>query len=427
MATRSMLAAVSGINATQEYLDEIGSNIANANTVGYKQGEVQFADLLAEQLAGATAPTTGTGGVNPVAIGSGVRVVAVSTDLAEGTLESTGVATDVAITGNGYLVVEQNGQQYFTRDGALTVDANGNLTTLGGAKVLGWQANVTGALNINAPVAPITIPEGATTAAAATSTISLTGNLPAWSGGTATVPSYTITVDAYDPLGKVVPIQVTLTGAATANKWNLTAVAQTPSTGHAVTLFTHTTPPTLLFGPNGQLEKVNGNGPGATGWKLPVTTKPTGFTSLTLHFPSATSSKGMTQYAGPETVQMSQNGRASGSLVSYSIGGNGVITGTFSNGQSAPLAQIALASFTNPGGLQDVGGNLLSTSANSGPAAIGAPGTGVRGTLLGGELEQSNVNLATQLTDLITAQQAYQANTKVISTDQQVITALEQA
>ena len=133
-----------------------------------------------------------------------------------------------------------------------------------------------------------------------------------------------------------------------------------------------------------------------------------------------------TQFAGQQTAALqSQNGYASGSLQSFSIGQNGVITGTFSNGNTQALAQIALATFANPGGLALQGNGLFGMTGNSGQARVGAPGQGGSGTLLGGELEQSNVDLGSQLTDLITAEEAYEANTKVISTTQQAIASLE--
>jgi len=426
MATRSMIAAVSAIAAEQAYLQETGSNIANSGTVGYKQGEVQFADLLSQQIAGATAPTTGSAGVNPVAIGSGVRVASVSTDLAEGTLETTGIQTDVAITGGGYLVVEQGGQQLYTRDGALSVDANGDLSTLSGAKVLGWQASPTGKITSSAAVSPITIPTGKTIGAIATTSIQISGNLPAWKGGTSTVPSVTVSAIAYDSLGSSVPVLVTFTGATAANTWKVTAVAKTPVKG-TVKLFTTTNAPTVVFGANGSLQKLNGATLPAGGGTLAVATKPTGFTKLALHFPPATSNTALTQFAGQQTVTLTQNGSPAGTLVSYSIGSDGVVTGTFSSGRTTPLAQIAMASFPNASGLVNVGNNLLGPSANSGQPSVGIPGTSGRGKLLSGQLEQSNVTLAQQLTDLITAEQAYVADTKVISTSQAVSTALEQA
>ncbi len=428
MGTRADIAAISGIDAEQAYLDEAGANIANTNTVGYKQGDVVFSDLLAEQMAGASAPTAGSGGVDPVAIGSGVRVSAVALDPSEGTLESTGISTDAAITGSGYFVVEDGGQQLYTRDGAFTVDADGGLTTLTGGEVLGWEANSAGTVTTNTQPQAITIPTGQTIPAVSTSTVNVSGNLPAWGGGATTVPTYTLTVDTYNSLGDVVPVSLTFTGTATANTWKLTAVAKTPVKGTTVKLFTTgTDAPTIEFSANGEIEKIDGKTASATALTLAATTKPTGITNLSIHFPLASSAQGLTQYAGQETVALTQNGHAAGTLVSYSIGSNGVITGTFSNGESQSIAQIAMASFANSSGLEELGNNMFSVSANSGAPSIGAPGTGSRGSLVGGELELSNVTLAVQLTDLTTAEEAYVANTKVVATTQEAQNALMQA
>ena len=433
MATRSLLAAVSGIEANQTYLDEIGNDIANADTVGYKAGTVQFGDLLSEQISGGTAPGTGSGGMNPVAVGSGVRVVAVTTQLSEGTLDSTGDPTDVAVTGSGYLVVQLHGQQQYTRDGALTLDAAGDLTTLSGGLVQGWQANAAGVINDNGPLGAIAIPKGEAIGALATTELTLDGNLPAWSG-TGTPPVVTTTLDAYDALGTAVPVTVTFTGATTANHWKITATVEVPGKTPEP-LFTQTNPPAIAFDPTtGQGASITGATTNKTGsFSLPVGTMPTAYSfpatdKWTLDFPAPGSSGAVTQYGGSKTLQLvSQNGYPSGTLETYSIGSDGVITGSFSNGKSMAIGQIALAGFTNAAGLADIGNGLLVTTPNSGQPQSGAPGTGLRGTLLGGQLEESNVDMGTELTDLITAQEAYQANTKVISTSQQVIQALEQA
>jgi flagellar hook protein FlgE len=439
MATRSMLAAVSGIDANQTLLDEIANNIANAGTIGYKEGTVQFSDLLAEEISGATAPTAGSGGVNPVAVGSGVRVQAIITDMSEGTLEATGTPTDVAITGNGYLVVEDGGQQLYTRDGALTVDAAGNLTTVGGGIVQGWQASATGIINDNAPVGALSIPTGETIGAELTSRITLEGNLPAWNGTGTKPSSVTRTVDTYNALGTVVPIVFTFTPTK-ANVWKVSATVTEKTTTKTGTKTVTSVKPvdllkttvTVTFDPTtGELTgkastalKQTGTG----GYTLALTVPP-GYpktATLTVFFPSSKSENAVTQFSGAETLTATQNGYPSGALESYSISSTGVITGEFSNGQSMALGQIAMATFANASGLENVGNGLLTTSANSGQAQVGAPGTGVRGALRGGELEESNVNLGTQLTDLITAQEAYEANTKAISTSQQVVQSLEQ-
>jgi flagellar hook protein FlgE len=243
MAERSLLAAVSGIDANQTLLDEIGDNIANADTVGYKAGQVEFGDLLSEQIAGATAPAAGSGGTNPVAVGSGVLVTSVGTDLTEGSLESTGNPNDVAIQGAGYLVVDKGGQQLYTRDGALTPDAAGNLTVDGGV-VMGWAANAAGTINTNAPLTAIQIPTGQTIGATATTELTLGGNLPAWDG-VGTPPQITVTTYGYDALGAVVPVTFTFTGVVgTANQWTIQGTVPNPG-GGTDDLFTATTLPTM--------------------------------------------------------------------------------------------------------------------------------------------------------------------------------------
>lgn len=433
MTERSILAAVSGIDANQTYLDSIANNISNADTVGYKEGDVVFEDLLTEQLSGASAPpAAGGAGVDPVAVGSGVRVGATEVNLSEGSLEQTSQPTDVAIQGNGFLVVDSGGQQTFTRDGSLTVDANGSLATQDGGLIMGWQANGSGVIDTNAPVTGITIPTGETIPASATTNLSLGGNLTAWDG-VGTPPVETTTLNAYDSLGNTVPVTLTFTGVAgQANEWTVQGTVTTPSGGTA-NLWSTTSPPTVTFDPStGQVSAVSGSTTAADGaFTLPVTTMPTGYSFPTgdtwdIVFPPPGSASAVTQFSGQETLQLeSQNGHAAGTLQSYSIADDGTITGSFSDGTTLALGQIALATFTNPAGLIDNGAGLYAESANSGQAAIGIAGTGARGTLLGGELEQSNVDLGTELTDLITAQEAYEANTKVLTSTQQAIQSLE--
>jgi flagellar hook protein FlgE len=279
---QSLLSAVSGIDANQTYLDVIGNNIANANTTGYRSQEVNFTDLMSQQLAGATLATTTNGGLNPLSVGSGTRIGAITSNQTEGAPQLTGNPTDVAIQGTGYLVAVQNGQTLYTRAGDLTVDGTGNLTTKTGALIQGWQG----------------------TNPATTAVISNAGA----------------------PAGISIP-------------------------------------------------------------------------------------NGLTNAAGAN-------------LETYSIGGDGVISGSFSDGTSAPIAQLAMASVTNPNGLDAIGGSMYTVTPNSGTLTVGAPGSTGLGTLLGGNLETSNVDLSNQLTNLIVAQEAYQANTKVITTTSTVLQAL---
>ena len=442
MAERSVLAADSGIAASQTWIDEIANNIANSNTIGYKDSEVQFQDLLAEQLSGASAPPSGGqgAGVNPIAIGSGVSVGSTAVDLSEGSLAQTGVPTDVAIQGSGYLVISANGQQSFTRNGTLTIDANGDLATENGGLIQGWQANGSGVINTNSPVTGVKIPTGATVGAQATKTFSLGGNLPAWSG-TGTPPTEASTYTAYDAVGDAIPVTLTFTGvAATANQWTVQASAPSP-TGTTENLFTAGSLPVVAFDPtSGQVSGITIPG-GGTGTvtthadgsiSLGVGTMPAGYSfpagdTWSFGVPIPGSAGAVTQFAGQSTVGIqSQDGHSSGTLDSYSIGSDGTITGSFSNGTTLKLAQIALANFANASGLLNQGDGTFATTPNSGGAQIGTPSTGGRGALLGGQLEQSNVNLDSSLTSLIEAQVAYTANTKPLTAEQQALQSLEQ-
>lgn len=428
---RAMLSAVSGIEANQTYLDVVGNNIANLNTDGYKAQSGQFADLLSQQLAGGGAPSPGNAGVNPMSVGSGVRIGSISTDLSEGSLEQTGQPTDVAIQGGGFLVASQGGQSYYTRNGHLTLDANGNLATATGALIQGWTAS-NGVLNTNSSVGPLQIPTGLNVPATATTRFTMGGNLTAWTGtGTPPQPAAT-TITAFDGLGNKIPVTLTMTPVAgTAGQWSLQG-SYVDGTGKTQQLWT--TPPTATFSTStGQLTGItNGTAvtPAADGsYRVAVSNMPaTGFPSgdiWTVDFPAPGSAAAVTQYAGAATfATQSQDGGAAGTLASFSIGNDGTITGSFSNGRSQTLGQLALASFANPGGLADTGNLMFQSTPNSGTALVGTPGSGGRGSLIGGSLEASNVNLARQLTELITTQEAYQANSKVITTNSQALQSL---
>jgi flagellar hook protein FlgE len=438
----AMITADSGINANQAWIDDLSNNIANANTIGYKDSEVQFDALFTEQLQDASAPSTNntSAGVNSISVGSGVTVGATPLDMSEGSLEQTGNTSDVAIQGTGYLVVEQNGQQQYTRDGSLTTDADGHVATPTGGLIQGWQANSSGVINTQAPASALTIPTGETIPPQATTTLTLGGNLPSWDGS-GTPPSQTTSLSAYDSLGNVVPVTLTFTGVTgSANTWTVAGTVTTP-TGTTDNLWSTTAPPTVSFNPasgaiSGITIPTGGSGTSTTkangSLNLGVGAMPAGFTfpsgdTWSFSFPPAGSPTAVTQFSGQSTIGLQgDDGYASGTLSTFSIGSDGTITGSFTNGKTLALGQIALATFSNPGGLSNQGGGDYMASVNSGQAEVGTAGTGGRGTLVDGELEQSNVNLDTELTNLIQAQVAYDANTKPLTTEQQVLQTIEQ-
>ncbi|HWE56929.1 MAG TPA: flagellar hook protein FlgE [Acidimicrobiales bacterium] len=430
---QSLIAAVSGIESNQTYMNVIGNNVANANTVGYKSENADFTDLLAQQIAGASAPQgSGQGaGINPISIGSGVRIGAVNDDQGQGSLIQTNQPTDVAIQGDGYLVAKQNGQTLYTRAGNLTLDANGDLATQTGGLVQGWMANAQGAMNTNAPTGPVSIPTGQTMPASATTVLNVGGNLPAWSG-IGTPNPVTATINTYDQLGDAIPVTLTYTPVSgTANSWTVQGVATSPD-GTKTNLWN--TAPTITFNPaSGQISSISGATTNSDGsMTLTVNNMPAGVSfpsgdTWSIGYAAPSSTNAVTQFSGQQTMTITnQDGYSSGTLSGFSIGGDGVITGSFSNGKTLAIGEIALATFSNPGGLSDAGNQMYAYTPNSGQPNIGTPNTGGRGSLVGGSLESSNVDLATQLTDLIVAQEAYQANTKVVSTTANNLQALTQ-
>ncbi len=412
MPIRSLGAAASGIVTMQTALDTIGNNIANSETDGFTSQTANFSDLLTQQLQPATGAVGQTqASTNPSAIGSGVQISGIETNFSQGAVQQTGVNSDVAIEGNGFLVVSQGGNTFYTRDGNLQLDSNGHLATASGGLVQGWAPGQA----TTSPPTPISIVVGSSGGPSQTQNALLSGNLPA----NATGP-VTLTTTIYDSLGDQIPVTLTFTptiGAnGTATSWSL----QGTVTGASQNLWN--SPQTLVFGSNGQLASVNGTAVGTGQTSLAIDNEPSnytwaGTTKPSFDFPAVGSQQAVTQFSGSQTlVVASQDGYSSGTLESYSIGSDGVITGSYSNGDSATLGTLALAQFANPQGLLDMGGTYFSSTIASGNAQLGQPGANGLGTVQGGAVEGSNVDLASQLTQLIEAQTAYQADTKVITT-----------
>ena len=415
MSVRSLGTAASGIDTMQTDLDTIGNDIANSETDGFASQTAQFSDLLTEQLqpaGGAVGETLAS--TNPSAIGAGDEVSAIETNFSAGAVTQTGINSNVAIEGNGFLVVTQDDQTYYTLDGDLQIDSNGNLATNSGGLIEGWAPGQP----TTSPPTPLSVVVGSTGAPAQTQNVVLGGNLPS----NATNP-VTITTTMYDSLGNQVPVTLTLTPTA-ADTWSM----QGTVTGATQPLWT--APQTVVFGSNGQLASLNGTAVGTGQTTLAIDNEPsnyawTGATEPSIDFPPVGSEGAVTQFADDQTIEVtSQDGNAAGTLESYSIGSDGVITGTYSNGDSQALGTIALAQFANPDGLDDTGETYFTPTVASGKAQLGEPGTNGLGTLQGGAVEGSNVDLATELTDLIEAQTAYQANTKVVDTTSTVLQSL---
>ncbi len=411
---RSMFAAVTGLRAHQAFMDVVGNNIANVNTTGYKSSSVLFEDLLSQNMTGAGAPTSATGGTNPNQVGLGVRLTGVSVNFSQGATQLTGRSTDFAIQGDGFFAVDQGGQTAFTRNGSFSLDGNGNLVTADGAFVEGWQGDQNGVVNPNASVGHLKIPVGQIINPVTTSSIKMGGNLPA-DAAVGTVVDAGINV--YNSLGTAVPLRAEYTKIADAAgqvNWQ----ARVFDSGNNLV----SGPAAVTFDLNGALTSGNVTVTKAQLNTIAGTSGTWGNAGITLDFGTPTDPDRLSGSGGLNTAAaLNQDGSAVGSVVGFSVSEQGLITGTFSNGRSQALGQIAMATFANPNGLEKQGSSMYTATVNSGNAQIGVAGQGGRGTLTGGTLEMSNVDLAAEFTNLIVAERGFQANSRVITTSDQIL------
>lgn len=392
---RSLFSGISGLRSHQTMLDVTGNNIANVNTTGFKSSQIQFQDTLSQVLSNAGAPQDGQGGTNPAQIGLGVRVAGITTNFTQGASQLTGRSTDMMIQGDGFFVVRKGNETFYTRDGSFDFDSTGEMVLPGdGALVQGWAA-VNGVVDTNGPLTDLRVPAGTLMGATGTANATFEGNLDS-TADPGTVITRSLTV--YNATGEASTLNLTFTkGADVGDPWSLDA---------DVVAADGTTTATVAYG------DVTFNA---------TTGAITSATDLTIAGIDVDMSA-ITGFAGVDTVKgLEQDGHAAGTLQSFQLGQDGTITGSFSNGLKQVIGRLAMANFTNPSGLEKAGGSLFTTSVNSGTIQLGAPGTGGRGTLAGGTLEMSNVDLSSEFTNLIVAQRGFQANARVITTSDDVL------
>jgi flagellar hook protein FlgE len=396
---RSMFSAISGLRAHQTKLDVTGNNIANVNTVGFKGSQTVFQDTLSQVIRAGGAAAQNRGGTNPAQVGLGVKVAAITTNWNQGATQSTGRATDFMIEGDGFFVTRAGNESLYTRAGSFDFDSTGKLVTADGSILQGWMAQPDGSINPNGPIKDLSVPYGQTVAPVASTTGTIAGNLP--SGEIAGKSVQTATT-MYDQQGVGHDVSYTFTKNAT-DDWSLAVTVD----GAPVAL----SDSSVTFNPDGTMLNPAAPStvdftPGVAGWPGPVT--------LDL--------KGIKQYGSANTVSATaQNGFAMGSLESFSLANDGTITGIYSNGLRQAIGQLAMASFNNPGGLEKAGNSSFRVGDNSGNAMVGQAGTGGRGVLNAGALEMSNVDLAEEFTGLIVAQRGFQANSRVITSSDEIL------
>lgn len=405
--------AVSGIRAATADLGVIGNNVANSSTTGFKTSRAEFADVYATSLLGA--------GGN--AIGKGVTLSSVTQEFTQGNISFTNNALDLAISGNGFFQLSDEGAAVYTRAGNFQVDRDGFLVNNEGLRLQAFQAdslgNITGQLGDLQLDTSLIDPNP-------TALVDVTSNLDSREtpplvpfGGPfdafAAVPtspdsdSYNATTSTtvYDELGNPHVLSMYFVKTSTANEWETHTLIDGVTTSG---------PDTLTFQSNGQFDPAT----------LPVEVNIAGWAPLNdAGLPSGASAQTFTvslsrstQFGSDFAVStITQDGFTTGQLRGLEIDDTGVAFARYTNGQARALGQVAMANFTNANGLQPLGGTNWSETFSSGPATLGAPGTSGLGVVQSGALEDSNVEITEQLVNMIVAQRNFQANAQVIQTE----------
>jgi len=388
--------ALSGLNASSAELRIIGNNVANASTTGFKQSRAEFADIFATSNLGATAN----------AIGTGVRVSSVYQKFTQGTVEVTDNNLDLALNGQGFFMMNDNGVNLYTRAGQFGVDRDGYVVNNQQQQLTIFQADLNG--NITGATGPLQL-DRSDIAPQASTRIGMGANLDASLSPPTLAPldpadasSYnnSTSLTIYDSLGSPHLATMYFVKSATPNQWDAHLYVDGNPQGGANT---------IEFTDTGAIDTTNFPSSYTIGGINPGTGAAT--MSVDLDFADTT------QYGSPFNVsQLSQDGFATGRLSGIDISETGVITSRFTNGQSRTLGQVAVATFNNSQGLRQLGDTSWAETFDSGAPLVGAPGAGVAGLIQSGALEGSNVDLTEQLVGMITAQRNFQANAQVITT-----------
>ena len=420
----SLYTGASGLSSHGKAISVLGDNVANANTVGYKRSRANFADVLGRS----------TGAEPDSSIGQGSRLATVQKMMSQGALLGTGLATDMAIKGNGFFCVKGSASgitgNFYTRAGQFHLAKDGKMVNEAGLVAQGYLADAAGMLTKK--VTDIKIPQSQM-APQATSTSSIAGNLDAGAtafttgsfsaSSAATTSNYSTQVTVYDSLGKAHTMTIYFRKTS-ATAWSYHGVVDgSEITGGSAGTPTVTLTGTLTFDTSGKLASANA-GTGTVNFANAVQgqTITVDWGDSTGTTPAGTGLKGMTSYAAASTTSyVSQNGNASGNLAGISVGADGTVSGVFSNGKSRTVGQVLLADFKSQQDLNRIGGNLFAETLASGQALMRQAATGGMGTIAAGNLEQSNVDLATEFVNLIAYQRGFQANSRTVTTADQML------
>lgn len=437
---RSMYSGVSGLRSHQTKMDVIGNNIANVNTIGYKSQRVTFSEVFSQTVQAGTGASeaTGRGGRNPMQVGLGVSVGSIDSKMTTGSAQRTDNAFDLMVNGDGFIVVADAQGQYYTKSGALRVDEEGNLVIPNGMKVQGWPSrdgvNIEKGevQNINLADPSIKFAEPATTSKTA-----ISGNISTQDVKSA-VP---VQIKVYDSLGNLYTtnLQMKYDAAAAPPVWNITPqeydangdlaagggnIKLTDSTGKSVLVPVATafpTLPSLAFDTTGKLDIASSTGLTAEGTFAMAAFDVPGL-NATIGTPGTRDISiditGLTQYSSKTNLDSKTlDGRTAGAMTGYDVGGDGIITAYYDNGEIKKIAQIVVAEFTNPSGLERAGDNVFKATASSGMF----DGIGKEAIFQAGVLEMSNVDLSAEFTEMIVTQRGFQANSKIITASDEML------
>jgi flagellar hook protein FlgE len=422
--------ALSALRADSMAIDVVGNNLANLNTTGFKASEVQFHDLISQTIGTLTQSNQ---------VGMGVGQINAIRQFSQGSIQTTQGATNAAIEGNGFFVVkDQSNNTLYTRNGAFQIDSAGNLVTVTGEKVQGWNA-VGGVLNPTGPVTNITLPLGAVipavTTTKMTTSLNLNAKTPVNTSTDAKKPDpasqFSAPIQVFDSLGvaHTLTIKFTHGGSPAASpadplKWDyaITIPDADLKTAAAAPLQTGT----LTFDPTGNLPNKLTTPPGTplpdVTITIPGLADKASDMSINWSFYDPTGAPTITQFAQDSGVSATlQDGSAAGQITKIAIGDGGLIVANYSNGLQTTVGQLALASISNPSTLISVGNNDLQASAQTAAVTVGTSGSSGRGKIVGGALESSNSDIATEFTNLLTFQRSYQAASRVITTSDQLL------
>ncbi len=469
---RSLFSGVSGLKVHQTKMDVIGNNISNVNTIGFKSSYVTFADVFYQTTQSASGPnaTTGTTGRNAMQIGLGSNVASITTSITTaGASQRTDNPFDVMIEGDGFFIVNSGGSNYFTKAGSFNIDAQGTLSTPSGAAVMGWQVDPNDETKTVADtVSPLAImsPENLYAEPAATTNIYISGNIDSKDTQLSTDTGKKVNLTFYDKRGHsyTADLVVKRTEDTANNTYTVALNDIKDETGQSIFLKKNVDPDTgevtyettgfsgITFGGQSGLDintdtgKVTagdnegsiltfngetgkfvsvGDDEGAKNLTLEIGGEPNPFEKIEIDFSTIT----MYSTSGSSTLEATKGslegvgaGKKVGNMTGVAIDASGKIYGKYDNGDSRLLGQVAVATFSNPAGLEAVGNNMFAATQNSGDFdGIGQDPSQGGGSLTTGVLEMSNVDLSQQFTDMITTQRGFQANSRIITTSDSLL------